>query len=100
MPGVASLVWFEEWGARGIRSSSGAPLPAAEAIEALSRLDGELLWGDSPDGLVWAIGARGAGGTAVLVANLSRGTRDLTVDTPDGTVSTTVAAASFTRTVL
>ncbi|MDN3496852.1 hypothetical protein QL996_13000 [Planococcus sp. APC 4015] len=96
VPGVASIVWFEEWGGRGIRSSSGEPLPVADAIEALAALRGGLLWGDSPDGLVWAIGA----GSTILVANLSHVDRTITIDTPARTVTTTAGAASVARIVL
>ncbi|WP_439590847.1 hypothetical protein [Microbacterium sp.] len=97
IPGVASLAWFEEWGPRGIRSSAGDPLPAADAIAALAALDGELLWGDSPDGLVWAIGARTNGETVLLAANLDRHERELTIETPEHVVPVTLAPASFLR---
>lgn len=80
VPGVASLAYFEEWGPRGIRSADGSELPVAAAIRALSAAgDGELLWGDSPDGLVWAIGRRGSA-TTVLAANLDRRPRSVTID--------------------
>lgn len=100
VPGVASLVWFEEWGPRGVRSSSGAPVPAAAALEALTGLTGELLWGESPDGLVWAVGARAGDQASVLVANLSGTARTLAIDTPLGSAATTVAPASSTRITL
>lgn len=82
VPGVASLTWFEEWGPRGIRSSLGEPYAVAEAIGALAALaGGTLLWGDSPDGLVWALGARTGGETVLLAANLGRHERELTIAT-------------------
>ena len=103
IPGVSSLVWFEEWGARGIRSAGGVDLPVAAALRELADLahlaDGDdvLLSGPSPDGLVWAIGARTAEGDGILVANISDGTRTVTVTTDAGTASVTLAPATFTR---
>lgn len=83
VPGVASLAYFEEWGPRGIRTTDGEPLPVAAAIEALAAIgDGELLSGESPDGLVWAVGAHNVGADCVLVANLDGRTRRVTVATP------------------
>lgn len=80
VPGVASLAYFEEWGPRGIRSSDGSDLPVAAALRALAAATGrELLWGESPDGLVWALGARGTE-TSVLAANLDRRARSVTID--------------------
>lgn len=80
VPGVASLAYFEEWGPRGIRSSDGTDLPVAEALRALADGAGsQLLWGDSPDGLVWAIGRRGVE-TTILVANLDRRPRSVALD--------------------
>ncbi len=94
VPGVATLSLFEEWGPRGIRDTTGSPYPVAAAVEALARLRGELLTGASPDGLVWAIGARDAASTTVLVANLDRAPRTVTVRTPEGSV--TASAEPFT----
>ncbi|MDT3316604.1 hypothetical protein Q9S71_07180 [Microbacterium sp. KSW4-11] len=80
VPGVASLAYFEEWGPRGIRSSDGGDLPVAAAVRALCDGDGgELLWGDSPDGLVWAIGRR-CSATTILAANLDRRPRSVTLE--------------------
>ena len=80
VPGVASLAYFEEWGPRGIRSSDGVDLPVAAAVRALCDGDGgELLWGDSPDGLVWAIGRRSSA-TTILAANLDRRPRSVTLE--------------------
>lgn len=39
-PGIASVAFFEEWGARGIRSSDGEPYPVAEALGVLAGLAG------------------------------------------------------------
>lgn len=84
--GVASLTYFEAWGPRGLRDELGAPYPAAAAVDALAALAGsDLRTGDSPDGLVWAVGGRRGGRTTVLVANLSRRRRQVTVAVDGGT---------------
>lgn len=99
--GVSTIAWFEEWGPRGIRSSDGADLPVAEALRALALLDppggedAELLSGDSPDGLVWALGARTADGIRVLVANIADAARTVTVETPSGRHTVDLAPHSF-----
>ncbi len=100
VPGVASIAWFEECGPRGIRSLTGAPYPVAAAIAALADLfapGAELLWGDSPDGLVWAIGSRRPDGDVVLIANLDRRPRAITVTLDAASTSIDVAAQSFVR---
>lgn len=107
VPGVASLTFFEEWGPRGIHSSSGAPLPTAHALRALDALDGgRLLTGDSPDGLVWAIGVvsdrptEASRPATVLVANIDLRERTLTIETPIGTASVVLPALSWAETTL
>ena len=100
IPCVASIAWFEEWGPRGIRSLEGEPYPVAAAIAALADLSSpgaQLLWGDSPDGLVWAIGSRRPDGDVVLVANLDRRPREITVTLDAGSTIVAVAPQSFTR---
>lgn len=80
VPGVASLSWFETWGPRGLRDRGGMSHPAAGAIAALAPLAGRmLLWGSSPDGLLWAIGARSDDEDVILVANLDRAARAFTI---------------------
>jgi D-apionolactonase len=65
--GVNSITFFEERGPRGIESSEGDAYPVYAAVKELSELvGGNLLTGESPDGLLWAIGS----GSTVLVANL------------------------------
>ena len=55
---------------------------------------GRLLCGDSPDGLVWAIGAD----DTVLVANLDRRDRRVELESPDGgRVLVEVTAGSWRR---
>ncbi|WP_243061695.1 hypothetical protein [Humibacter sp. RRB41] len=107
VPGVATLAYFEEWGARGIRSASGEDLPVAAAVRRMAQLSGcELLSGDSADGMVWAIGAvTPHGGPAhgiaadraaiVLVANLDDRVRTATVRTPSGVSTATVPAGGW-----
>ncbi|MEW1974916.1 hypothetical protein AB0301_07565 [Microbacterium profundi] len=83
IPGVASISWFETWGPRGLRDLGGEPHPAAEAIAVLTSLAGRtLLSGSSPDGLLWAIGARAADEDIVLVSNLDRASRAYRVAVP------------------
>jgi len=103
VPGVASIAYFEEWGPCGIRSADGEPFPVAAAISALAelRVPGALLmWGDSPDGLVWAIGARGDDGDVALVANLDRRPREITVTTGHGASTVSLAPFEFGRVAL
>ena len=65
--GVNSITFFEERGPRGIQSAEGDAYPVHAAVKELSELvGGNLLTGESPDGLLWAIGS----GSSVLVANL------------------------------
>ncbi|MGN6219735.1 MAG: hypothetical protein ACTHNQ_09535 [Microbacterium sp.] len=99
VPGVATLAYFEEWGGRGLRAADGRPLPVLDAVAALAAIAGEPgLRGDSPDGLVWAIGALTAGDSTVLVANLDRGPRSVEVELPDGaTRSIEVDPGAFVR---
>jgi hypothetical protein len=102
VPGVATLAYFEEWGPRGVRMSDGTTLPVFDAVSALAALAGATgLRGDSPDGLVWAIGARTAGGSSgsgsdsdsdsddtILVANLDDRPRRVEVELPGGATRT------------
>jgi hypothetical protein len=89
VPGVATLAYFEEWGPRGVRTSDGRALPVFDAVSALAALAGATgLRGDSPDGLVWALGARPASGDTVLVANLDDRPRQVEVTLPGGATRT------------
>lgn len=103
IPGVASIAYFEEWGARGIRSPSGEPFPVAAAIALLAEQaapGARRLWGDSPDGLVWAIGAQDAAGSTVLVANLDARPREIAVAVAGQTATVRVEAFGFARVVI
>ncbi|MET0674123.1 MAG: hypothetical protein ABWY37_11585 [Microbacterium pygmaeum] len=96
VPGVAGIAFFEEWGQRGVRDAQGADLPVAAALRALSSLvGGALLSGDSPDGLIWAVGSRTGDSTTVLVANLGEAPRTVTVQMGAETAEVEVAARSF-----
>ena len=101
VPGVASIVWFEEWGPRGIHDPDGTPFPVAEALRQLAALaavdDAVLLSGPSPDGLIWAIGARTGADDDVLLANLDEAPRTASLITPAGRSIVSLAADSVTR---
>lgn len=99
--GVASLTYFEQWGPRGVVTAGGAELPAAAALRALDALRGtDLLTGESPDGLLWALGGTTPEATTVLTANLSAALRHVTVETPHGRLAVQLPAGSWTRTDL
>lgn len=99
VPGVAGLTYFEDWGPRGIADSHGTPYPVATAIEALDGLrGGQLLTGESPDGLIWALGATRAGRRTVLVANLDDRRREITLALSSGEQSVVVEPGSWTPT--
>lgn len=97
VPGTASIAFFEEWGPRGVRSSDGADRAVADAVRALDALRGaRLLHGASPDGLVWAIGGLLPDGTeTILVANVDRRERAITVRTPRTDLSAELPAGSW-----
>jgi D-apionolactonase len=97
VPGVGSVSFFEEWGPRGIRRSDGSERPVAAAVQALAEATGELLWGDSPDGLVWALGATDAAGTTILAANLDRAPRTITVAWGTASVGVHLAPYAWSR---
>ncbi|UUT36649.1 hypothetical protein [Microbacterium elymi] len=99
VPGVASVAHFEQWGPRGWLRADGSARPVLAAREALRTLIGTtLLHGNSPDGLVWAVGGVAADGSeAVLVANLDRVERTVPVRTPGRTASLTLAPSSWGR---
>jgi hypothetical protein len=92
VPGVATLTYFEEWGARGIRTAFGEERPVAAALRMLASLSGApLQTGDSPDGLVWAVG----GEQTVLVANLDSRERTVEVRTTNGWSTVSVPAGGW-----
>lgn len=80
VPGVATISWFETTGPRGLTGT-----PAEKAMTTLLALGGgTLLTGDSPDGLIWALGSRTDAGVEILAANLDRTPRRFSVRTSDG----------------
>ncbi|GAA3758227.1 hypothetical protein GCM10022240_08720 [Microbacterium kribbense] len=97
VPGVATVTYFEQWGPRGPVRADGSARPVAAALAALGALRGAaLLHGDSPDGLVWAVGGVSReGATTVLAANLDRIERTLTVVTPTGEASVVLAPGGW-----
>ncbi|MFJ6653391.1 hypothetical protein ACIQLJ_11400 [Microbacterium sp. NPDC091313] len=101
VPGVRSLALFEEWGPRGLLDSAGRERPVAAAVRALAGLSGaESLVGDSPDGLVWALGAVTAGGPVALVASLDRVPRTVRVRAGAAAASVSLAPFAWTTTPL
>lgn len=98
VPGVESLVFYEEWGDRGIRDTAGADLPVAAAVTALAALSGApMLIAPSPDGLVWAVGAMTETGGVALVANLDESARTLPLRSPGGATSLNLAPGAWAR---
>ncbi len=81
-PGIASVAFFEEWGPRGIRSSTGEPHPVAEAFTTLAALAGHPVEvGRSADSLVWVMRVAAPGGPVTLAANLDERPREVRVPT-------------------
>jgi len=114
VPGVDSVTFFEQWGPRGIQSADGVERPVAAAIRALIDAAGpdthpaRLLHGDSPDGLLWALGGATPDGGAVVAANLDRVPRAVrivlpeTLQTPEPRkpLTLTLAAGTYARVAL
>ncbi|WP_200837468.1 hypothetical protein [Ruania rhizosphaerae] len=121
VPGVASISYFEQWGLRGVVGSDGTPYPVAGAFEALLGLvapgdpavthgnssaepapsgAAQLLSGDSPDGLLWAVGSTDGTRTTLLLANLHPVAREVRIHTPAGTITEHVEAASWVRRIV
>jgi len=114
VPGVESVTFFEQWGPRGIQSADGVERPVAAALRALIDAAGpdahpaRLLYGASPDGLLWALGGATPDGGAVLAANLDRVARAVrivlpeTLQTPEPRepLTLTLAAGTYARVAL
>jgi hypothetical protein len=86
VPGVASLSFFESTGPRGLRDGTGQATPAAEAVEALSRLSGGAVLEPAdalPAGVRLAGVATGAD-LRLIAANLTSSEVRLHVAGPDG----------------
>ncbi len=98
VPGVETVVFFEEWGVRGIRTAGGVDLPVAAAVAALADLSGSpLLTAPSPDGRVWAVGAQTGTGSVTLAANLDDTARTLTLRSPGGDGRVHLAPGTWAR---
>jgi hypothetical protein len=96
--GVSSITYFEQHGPRGIQSAEGDAYPVSSAVKALSQLvGGELLSGQSPDGLLWAIGAISDSGVKILAANLKDQPAEINVyiEALDKTITALLPALSW-----
>jgi hypothetical protein len=96
--GVSSITYFEQQGPRGIRSAKGDAYPVSSAVKALAQLvGGELLSGQSPDGLLWAIGANSESGVKILVANLKDQPAEINIyiEVLDKTITALLPALSW-----
>lgn len=99
VPGVSSISFCEQWGPRGIYSDQGEEFPVAAAFAVLKILEGTLLWSQSPDGLIWALGAENNETSHCVIANLSPEERSVEVqyDPVTGSTIALVPAFSFTH---
>ncbi|CAH0140174.1 hypothetical protein [Microbacterium sp. Bi128] len=99
VPGVSTLTYFEEWGLRGVIATDGSALPVLDAVTVLAALSGRPgLRGQSPDGLVWALGGRTDDGDTLVVANLDGRRRAVEVEVEGRrTYRVDVSSAGFVR---
>ena len=84
--GVASVVWFEASGPRGLGGDASAPaFPVATALGWISGIAGAPLLHApaAPEG-IWAVGGQVDGASVALVANLRSVPATVTVATPQG----------------
>jgi hypothetical protein len=94
--GVNSITFFEERGPRGIESAEGDAYQVYAAVKELSELvGGNLLAGESPDGLLWEIGS----GSTVLVANLRGETAQLEIEVNGATKTVDLPAYAWQKLV-
>lgn len=101
VPGVTSASWFETAGPRGIIARDGTATAARDALAALAELhDRTLLSGPSLDGTLWAIGGRGSVDDVVLVANVGRSARTLSLRLDGMETIISVAAGHWQRITL
>jgi hypothetical protein len=86
-PGVASVAFFEEWGARGIRSSDGEAFPVEAALTVLTGLAGHPVEvGRTADSRVWVMRVATPGGPVALAANLDEVPREVRVQAEQITI--------------
>ncbi|MFK4791218.1 hypothetical protein [Microbacterium sp. ZW T5_56] len=97
VPTTASVSFFETTGPRGIRAADGTPRPVLAAISALAALTGAELLHQPAAAEVWAIGARTAEKTTILVANPTSVDRRVTVRIPGRDTPATIPADSWIR---
>lgn len=97
VPTTASVSFFETTGPRGIRATDGTPRPTQAAVAALDSLSGAELLHQPDAAEIWAIGARTAAETTVLVANPTPADRQVTLRIPDRELQATVPAGSWIR---
>ncbi|TFC71822.1 hypothetical protein E3O45_14325 [Cryobacterium sp. TMS1-20-1] len=89
VPGVASLCYFEAWGARGIGGSGvAAQYPVATAVEWMRELEGESLRelrGDLPPAVAVLVAdnRNAPGALTAVIANLADRTQKLTLQIVD-----------------
>ena len=96
--GVNSITFFEERGPRGIQSAEGDAYPAFSAVSALAQLvGGNLLTGESPDGLLWATGAISEFGVKIMAANLREQPAEIEIyiEVLDKTITALLPALSW-----
>jgi hypothetical protein len=96
--GVNSITYFEQQGPRGIQSAEGDPFPVSLAVSELAQLaGGELLSGQSPDGLLWAVGAISESGVKILAANLREHPAEIEIyiEVLDKTITAMLPALSW-----
>jgi hypothetical protein len=95
---VNSITFFEERGPRGIQSAEGDAYPAFSAVSALAQLvGGNLLTGESPDGLLWATGAISEFGVKIMAANLREQPAEIEIyiEVLDKTITALLPALSW-----
>jgi hypothetical protein len=96
--GVNSITYFEQQGPRGIQSAEGDPFPVSLAVSALAQLvGGNLLTGESPDGLLWATGAISEFGVKIMAANLREQPAEIEIyiEVLDKTITALLPALSW-----
>lgn len=101
VPGVTSASWYETAGPRGVLGSEGTAAPVRDALAALTELHGRaLLTGPHLDGTLWAFGGRGPADDVVLVANVGRDSRTLSLRLGPEETIISVAAGQWQRLTL
>lgn len=93
---VESIIWFEQWGPRGVVGADGVANPVMSAMKILAEIAGkEIVINQNPDNLVWAVGIREDNQLRVLAANLNDHSEDFEVSLDGITKSLKLDAFSF-----